>query len=177
MQTSILLIADAVMLGGAALIFGPRLLKNYHRKVETPNAFMIQNVTSGLVIRPRNAEIADGVPIIQYTPQNWECTTWQMIGIDRDTYLLKDLYTQKSFGPVRQPVDGVELVQQPIGGDKLQHWVFEPIEDNRYRIRLADTNLYITSQNSTVNARLILTAGDEQNDAQQWILKQQHPII
>jgi hypothetical protein len=176
MNTSTILLVDAVVILGFVAVFGQRLIKNYHRKVETPDAFLIKNVKSGLVIRPRNAEIADRVPIIQYTPKNWECTTWQMIKISDETYLLKDLYTQKSFSPVGVPVAGAMLEQRPIGGDQHQHWQFEPLDDDTYMIRLADNDLYITSPSNTVNGRLTLQSVRD-DASQHWTLTQQHPII
>lgn len=176
MQASTILIADAVVVAGLAAVFGHRLIKNYHRKVETPDAFLIKNVQSGLVIRPQNAEIADGVPIIQYTPQNWECCTWQMIEIAENTYLLKDLYTQKSFAPVGEPVAGALLEQRPIGGDLNQHWQFNQLDDGTYTIQLAGTDLFITSPSDTVDDRLTLQPASSETD-QRWTLTQQHPII
>lgn len=176
MHASTVLIADAVVVAGLAAIFGHRLVKNYHRKIETPNAFLIKNVHSGLVIRPQNAEIGDGVPIIQFTPQNWECTTWQMIQIAENTYLLKDLYTQKSFAPVGDPVAGALLAQEPIGGNNNQHWQFNHFDDDTYTIQLAGSDLFITSMSDTVDARLTLQPGSDDAN-QRWTLTPQHPII
>jgi hypothetical protein len=176
MHASTILIGDALVVAGLVTVFGHRLIKNYHRKVETPNAFMIKNEQSGLVIRPQNAGIADGVPIIQFTPQNWECTTWQMIEIGPNTFLLKDLYTQKSFAPVGTPDAGALLEQRPIGGDRNQHWQFNHQEDDTYTIQLAGTDLFITSTSSTVDDRLTLQEASDGAD-QRWTLTQQHPII
>lgn len=167
-----IIIGDVIVLGAAAAVLGPRLYKNYRRKVGTQNAFLIKNVASVLVIRPRNAEIDDGVPIVQYTPQNWECTTWQMIGIGTDTYLLKDLYTQKSLAPDNQGM----LAQVPLGGNVNQHWVFAEVVPGQFTIRLADAELYLTSPNREVNARLQLAAPTN-TDNQRWTLTAQHPII
>ncbi|AYG38834.1 MULTISPECIES: RICIN domain-containing protein [Lactiplantibacillus] len=176
MNAGTILIIDAVIVIGLIVVFGHRLIKNYYRKIQTPDAYMIQNVQSGLVIRPQNAEIADCVPIIQYTPKNWECTTWQMIGIGNNEYLLKDLYTQKSFAPVGEIKAGALLEQRPIGNDQHQHWIFERQTDDKYSIRLADSNLFITSVGGAVDERITLQT--ETNSANQlWTLHQQNPII
>ncbi|WP_225047681.1 RICIN domain-containing protein [Lacticaseibacillus kribbianus] len=176
MPFTILLIADLVVVAVGALIFGPRLHKTMQRKRQTANAVMIQNVESGKVVRPKAANIADGTPIVQYLPQNWECVTWQMIAIGNDEYLLKDLYTQKSFNPAT-PTAGATLVQMPIGGNALQHWRFEEVQAHQFRIRLADAALYLTSPNDQVNAALTLEPLDDQHTAQVWELKPQQPII
>lgn len=176
MNAGTVLMADAIIVAGATAIFGHRLVKNYRRKIQTPDAYMIKNVKSGLVIRPQNAEIEDGVPIIQYTPQNWECTTWQMIGIGDNQYLLKDLYTQKSFAPVGTADTGSLLEQKPIGNDEQQHWQFNLQGDGSYTIQLAGSDLFITSNSQKVNDSLTLEARSN-DDSQLWTLHQQHPII
>lgn len=99
-----------------------------------------------------------------------------MIKIDEETYLLKDLYTQKSFAPVGEPVAGSRLAQRPIGGDKQQRWQFNRQDDGTYTIQLAGSDLYITSTSSTVDDRLILQPASDDAD-QRWTLTQQHPII
>ncbi|WP_054735102.1 RICIN domain-containing protein [Secundilactobacillus similis] len=99
-----------------------------------------------------------------------------MIKIDEETYLLKDLYTQKSFAPVGEPVAGTQLAQRPIGGDKHQHWQFNRQDDGTYTIQLAGSDLYITSTSSTVDDRLVLQPASDDTD-QRWTLTQQHPII
>lgn len=177
MKASTVIFFDLVLGGAAVAVFGHRLVKNYHRKVETPDAYMIQNQESGYVIRPKDAAIADGVAIIQYPPKNWECTTWQMIGIGEDTYLLKDLYTQKSFAPESKPVEGTKLAQAPIGGDAMQHWVFEASADSSYTIRLENTSLYITSHDDQLDSPLTLETRVDGAKNQQWTLKQQHPLV
>ncbi|VDG25405.1 RICIN domain-containing protein [Lactiplantibacillus mudanjiangensis] len=177
MQAGTILMADAVVLVGAVAVFGRRLIKNYRRKVTTPDAYLIKNVASGLVIRPQNAAIEDDVPIIQYTPRNWECTTWQLIGLGDDHYLLKDLYTQKSIAPVDDvAMAGSLLAQRPIGGDPQQHWQFNQCEDGTYTIQLADTNLFITSVSDAVNERLCLQPVNGATN-QRWTLTPQQPII
>ncbi|MFD1670911.1 RICIN domain-containing protein [Agrilactobacillus yilanensis] len=176
MNSTYLITGNIILLGAATLILGPRFYKNYRRKIDTANAHMIQNVSSGKVIRPRDAQITDGTPIIQYTPQNWECTTWQFIDLGNSEYLFKDLYTQKSFQPVSTPVDGVELEQQAIGGNPLQHWIIHKLADEAISIQLKGTNLFITSPDNKVNSRLQLRPYTG-SSTQQWHLKEQRPIV
>lgn len=176
MKSSYLVIGDLVVLGATAWLFGPRFYKNFRRKIGTSNSYMIQNVGSGKAIRPKDAQIAEGTPIIQYDPKNWECTTWQFIDLGNQEYLFKDLYTQKSFKPVSDPAVGVELEQQTIGGNPLQHWIVRHLDDETISIQLKDTDLFITSPDDLINSRLQLQPFTG-SSRQQWRLKEQHPIV
>ena len=126
------------------LILVPRLYKDIVKKQNTINTYAIQNVKTGKDIRVYNAGIDDGQKIILYSHHNWECMTWQFIQLEENTYLLKNLYTQKTFQPSASPEQGATLWQQTMGGDRLQYWEFIKQSDEIYQIRLKGTELYIT---------------------------------
>ena len=154
----------------------PRTLKDTQRKRETANAYAIQNVETGKSIRVHDAGIDDGRRIILYSHQNWECITWQLIRLEGDVYLLKNLFTHKSFQPSSPPVEGVTLWQQPIGGTNLQYWEFIKQPDETYLIRLKDTDLYITITSGDNHSDLILMP--LQNSPRQlWTFVEQRPIV
>ena len=159
-----------------ALAFGQRIYHGYLKKRNTVNTYAIQNVKTGKDIRVHNAGIDDEARIILYPHHNWECMTWQMIRLEGNTYLLKNLYTQKTFLPSSSPDSGVWLWQKPLGGDNLQYWEFLKQPDGTYLIRLAGTELYITISSGKNNADIIL--GQMKNsDEQKWKLIEQHPIF
>jgi hypothetical protein len=102
--------------------------------------------------------------------------TWQFIQLEDDTYLLKNMYTLKSFQPVSDPKAGVELWQQPLGGTKLQYWEFTEQSDATYLIRLKDTELYVTISAQENESPLILMPMNN-SSAQKWKLIKQNPAI
>ncbi|HLQ40772.1 MAG TPA: RICIN domain-containing protein [Tetragenococcus sp.] len=176
-NTSKILLADLGIVSALTVVLGPRFFKNYQRKTGTANAYMIQNVATKKVIRPYNAGIKDGNRIIQYTPENWECTTWQFIRLAEQEFILKNLYTQKSFQSLAEPQEGIALFQAPLDATKPQRWEF--IRDDvkkKYKIRLKATDLYITPSSNGVNAQLILQK-ETGSDNQKWTLKAQTPIV
>jgi hypothetical protein len=159
-----------------ALAFGHRIYHGYLKKRNTVNTYAIQNVKTGKNIRVYNAGINDETKIILYTHHNWECMTWQFIQLEGDAYLLKNLYTQKTFQPSSSPMAGIDLWQQILGGDNLQYWEFIKQSDETYLIRLKGTELYITISSDKNNSSIILLP--IQNSAeQQWRLIEQHPIF
>jgi len=159
-----------------ALAFGHRIYHGYLKKRNTVNTYAIQNVKTGKDIRVHNAGIDDEARIILYTHHQWECITWQFIQIEGDTFLLKNLYTQKSFQPSNQPKPGVSLWQQPLGGSSGQFWEFRKQPDETYLIQLKGTELYITISSDENNSDIVLMPSQE-SDEQKWKLVEQHPIF
>lgn len=91
----------------SAIIFAPRIYKDVKKKRNYANTYAIQNVGTGKDIRVHNAGNDEGTKIILYNHNNWECITWQLIELEDNAYLLKNLYTQKTFEPSAPPPNRV----------------------------------------------------------------------
>lgn len=102
--------------------------------------------------------------------------TWQLIQLEADIYLLKNLYTQKTFEPSAVAKSGIGLWQKTLGGSKLQYWEFIKQVDDTYLIRLMDTELYLTASSGEDNSAVILIPKQD-SDKQLWRLIRQNPII
>ena len=160
----------------AAFVFGPRISKDIKKKKNYANTYAIQNVWNGKDIRVLDAGNEDGTEIIMYDHHNWECITWQLIGLGDNTFLLKNLYTQKGFEPVSDPESKVALWQQTLGGSERQHWEFIPLSDGIYLIRLKNTGLYLTATSDENNSSIVLMP-EQNSKKQQWRLIRQNPIV
>lgn len=159
----------------AILVFaGPRAYLTHRLKLGTTNTFAINNVKTGMNIRPYNAGIDNGTKIVQYKNKNWECMTWQFIKLEDGSYLLKNLWNDKTFQPSSTPKPGVALFQQPIEANRLQYWEFLKQSDETYQIRLKGTELYVTVSSDKSNSDVILMPNQNSAD-QQWKLIEQHP--
>lgn len=158
------------------IVFGPRIYKGIKLKKDKVNTYAIQNVKTNRCIRPYNAGFQDDNQVILYSLNNWECITWQFIELDKDTYLLKNLYTEKTFQPVVDPVEGVTMWQKPLGGSKQQYWEFLKQDNGTYLIRLKGTELYLTAASEEQNAHIVLKPL-QNTTYQQWKLVEQHPIV
>lgn len=158
------------------IVFGPRIAGDIQKKRNYANTYAIQNVGTGKDIRVHNAGNDDGTRIILYSHNNWECITWQLIELEDSIYLLKNLYTQKSFEPASAPEAGVPLWQQTLGGSRLQHWEFIRQAGGTYRIRLKDTKLYLTTTSDENNSDIVLMP-QQDSDSQLWKLVRQNPIV
>lgn len=153
-----------------------RVRKDLKKKRNFANTYAIQNIGTGNCIRPYNAGIDNQTKIISYTHKNWECITWELIGIDSNTFLLKNLYSQKTFQPSSRPESGVGLWQQSMGGTPLQYWEFLKQANDIYLIRLKETELYLTVNAQDNNTPVVLMPKQETHN-QQWKLIRQNPWI
>jgi hypothetical protein len=99
-----------------------------------------------------------------------------LIELEENTFLLKNLYTQKTFQPASAPQSSVGLWQQTLGGSPLQYWEFLKQSDETYLIRLKNTELYITTTSDENDSELILMPL-QHSDSQKWRLIRQNPII
>ncbi|MGC3998225.1 MAG: hypothetical protein QM767_12385 [Anaeromyxobacter sp.] len=166
----------AVLLVVLAVPIGARHWKDIRKKLAYQNTYAIQNVQSGKDLRPLDAGIEDGTGVILYDHHDWECMTWQLIQLEGDTYLVKNLFTQKAFQPGSLDASDGALLQQTMGGTRLQHWEFLKQPDETYLIRLRGSELYLTAPGQDTNspARL-LPRRDSRNQA--WRLVRQTPWI
>ncbi|MDR2038874.1 MAG: RICIN domain-containing protein [Bacteroidales bacterium] len=165
-----------VLISIPTVIFGPRIHKDIQKKRNYANTYAIQNIGNGKDIRVRDAGNSDGTKMILYSHHNWECITWQLIELGDNIYLLKNLYTQKSFQPSSVPAAGVTLWQQTLGGSRLQYWEFVKQPGDSYLIRLKDTELYLTSTSDENDSDIVLMP-EQDSDKQRWRLIRQNPII
>lgn len=170
------LIILLILIGLSAIVFAPRIIKDIKKKQNYENTYAIQNVGTGKDIRVYNAGNDDGTKIILYDHHNWECITWQLIGLEENVYLLKNLYTQKSFEPSAAPASSVTLWQQTLGGSRLQYWEFVKQTGENYLIRLKDTELYLTAASDENDSDIVLMPKQD-SESQLWKLIRQNPII
>jgi len=167
-----------VLLVGLVVVFvlliSFRITKDIRKKLNYPNTYAIQNVKTGKDIRVYNANYNDGTKIILYSHQNWECMTWELIHLEDSAYLVKNLYTNKTFQPESSPKEGVNLWQQTMGGSHLQYWEFFKIPDESYVIKLKGTDLYLTISSDENNSPIVLLPR-QNSTSQQWRLVRQNP--
>ncbi len=157
------------------IYFAPWIYFSFLMKNCYVNTYAIQNVGVNKDIRVYNVGVEDETKVILYSHNHWECLTWQFIQLEENTYLLKNLATQKTFEPSSAPKEGVVLWQKALGGTRLQYWQFIKQTDESYLIRLKDTELYLTATSNEDNSPIVLMP-KQGSDMQNWLLKKQNPI-
>ncbi|RFM32598.1 RICIN domain-containing protein [Chitinophaga silvisoli] len=132
--------------------------------------YAIKNVASGMVLRIKDANTANGTPIVPYSPVNWKCVTWDFRNVEGQTYQLKNLFSGKTLQAKTAASEGVTLEEQPIAD---QQYELLPGEKNTYLIRVKGTELYITQGEDNI----VLAAKKKDLKSQSWILVEQHPTM
>ncbi len=163
-----------ILLIAVPIIF--RITKDIRKKLNHPNTYAIQNVQTGKCLRVHNASPVNEIPIILYSHHNWECMTWEFIQLEDSTFLLKNLYTEKTFQPSSTSILGEGLWQQPLGGTTLQYWEFIKQAEDTYLIRLKGIELYVTMTSDKDNSKVVLMPKHDSN-GQQWKLVRQNPVV
>ena len=171
MDVAFYILAALVAVSGA--VFGPRQVKDIRKKQAYQNTYAIQNVGNDKVLRVLDAGTADSVPIILYSLHNWECITWQVIALEDGSCLLKNLYSKKAM---EANLNDNTLWQQTMGGTSRQYWVMEALGEETFRLRLRDSNLYLTATSSETNSEPKLFSATD-DESQLWRLIRQTPIM
>lgn len=174
MNKILIIVSIVIVLGAAVFIF--RINKDIKKKLNFENTYAIINSKSGKALRVKNAGIDNGKEIVLYSHSNWECMTWELIELTDNSFLLKNLYTQKTFQPLSDPDNNVKLFQQTLGGTGLQCYEFEKQTNGEYMIKLKNTELYITTASNENNTPVFLRFNTTKDD-QMWKLVRQNPIF
>jgi Ricin-type beta-trefoil lectin domain-like len=141
--------------------------------------YAIKNTATGLLLRIREANSANGTPMVLYNPVNWKCMTWNFKHRGGNVYQLLNLYSGKTMQPAQAAADGVAMEEQPAQTDAVQQlYDFEPTGNNNYFIRLKGTDLYLipADPSGKVNSAVLLSKKGGRL-AQQWTIYEQHPVM
>ena len=112
---------------------------------ELPGSVQIRSVQYGLLLRPRDANNADGTPLVLYPAQPWKCMTWTVEATEAGGLTA-----------------GGVVKQTPFQADKV--WRFEKLADGGWRILDPTDGKALTARDEST------VAFDEWRDApgQRW---------
>jgi len=141
--------------------------------------FALKNVHTGMYVRIKDANGANGTPIVAYSPVNWKCVTWEFKPVGEGGYTLRNLFSGKTLQPLHgEARAGVAMEEQPMGNDKVQQYEVITAGNNQYYVRLKGADLYLTPSDpgGETNSSIILQTKKE-GDLQRWTLVEQHPTM
>lgn len=147
--------------------------------------YALKNVHTGKYVRIRDANSANGTPIVAYSPVNWKCVTWEFRPGANGSHTLRNLFSGKTLQPLNGEVKaGIAMEEQPLDNSKVQEYeVVAVMKDPQsgglqYMVRLKGTDLYLTpgDPDGSSNSKIILDKKRE-GDIQRWTLVEQHPTM
>ena len=143
-------------------------------KEAKPGSFQIRNQKYGDLLRPEEANSADGTRIVLYPAQTWKCLTWKFQANGESRFQLQNHFTSKTFaaeaGADKAPaaVTQVPFSKKP---EERPTWQFTKLADGSYKITDAKSGkaLSAVKEESGSAVRIVAQAWQD-SDAQKWEL-------
>ena len=101
---------------------------------------------AGMLLRPRDASSAEGVPIVLYPQQDWKCMTWKLEPIgDGDEVRLVNYFTHKTFYP-DPAADDAPVTQHAAAkvAATAERWKLVPTDGGAFRLDHVTTGKTLT---------------------------------
>jgi hypothetical protein len=166
------IIALAALVGDAVSQPGPG-------KAALAGSFQIRNQKYGNLLRPEEANSADGTRIVLYPAQPWKCMTWKLQGSGDAGFQLQNHFTGKTFvaeagtDKAEAAVTQVPFSKKP---EERPTWQFLKLTDGTYKITDTKSGKALTAVNEEggSGARIVTGAWRDEAD-QKWELTEIDP--
>lgn len=140
--------------------------------------YQIRNAKYSELLRPRDANSANGTLIVLYPAQPWKCMTWRLKPAGESAFQLKNLFTSKTFSTSADTNAPRRLVTQvPLAGDAGgSQWQFTKLVDGNYKITEVNSGQALTAVKADGGSEAEIVVASWQNqDEQKWILEKIDP--
>ena len=137
--------------------------------------YQIRNLKYGDLLRPKDANGANGTPIVLYSAQPWKCMTWRLRPAGDSAFHLKNLFTMKTFSAgndTNLPSPAVTQVPLAKEGSESPVWQFTKLSDGSYKITDHKSGKALTATKATGEYSVkIVVAPWQDSDEQKWQLE------
>ncbi len=137
--------------------------------------YQIRNVKHQDLLRPRDANNANGTPIVLYSAQPWKCMTWRLQPAGDATFQLKNLFTAKTFCAA---TNTTAVQQVPLAKERgvSPAWRFIKLADGTYEITDSKSGQALTAVKEQGGYEVKIEVAPWQNsDEQKWQLEKMDP--
>lgn len=137
-------------------------------------SYQIRNKKYGELLRPQEANSADGTPIVLYPAQPWKCMTWTLNPVGESRFQLQNQFTSKTFaaGPASDQTQAA-VAQVPLGRkpEERPTWQVTKLSDGMYKITDPKTGKALTAvkEANRSGVKIVVQVGNEGED-QKWEL-------
>lgn len=121
-----------------------------------PAGYQLQNKATGLLMRPLDANSAEGTPIVIYPKTSWKCLTWELKPAgDSNVFTLQNYFTSKTIRAEKPEAKGtITQVKFSMDGNAPK-WKFIPVGEGYYRIE-HPSGLILGVDDKDTNSPLLL---------------------
>ena len=137
-----------------------------------PGSYQIRNCKFGDLLRPENANNADGTHIVLYPAQPWKCMTWKLLPVGDSTFQMQNHFTRKTFeGRTNEMQRAVVQIPFERDASKRPAWRLERLSNGFYRIVDVASGQSLTASSKDA----VILASPEEKQEQQWELNETDP--
>ncbi len=141
-------------------------------------SYQIRNQKYGDLLRPQDANSANGTPIVLYPAQSWKCMTWKFSAAGDSGFHLQNHFTSKTFA-VGTSADGkpAPVAQVPFAKEKeqLPAWQFTRLDDGAFKISDPKTGKVLTALEAGPSGIKVVLDTWADGDRQKWRLTEIDP--
>jgi len=147
------------------------------RKV-TPQSFQIRNKKFGDLLRPEDANGADGTRIVLYPAQPWKCMTWKLHPAGETLFQVQNHFTTKTFAADSKAAGSTSAVAQiPFSREfgERPAWRFTKLPDGFYQIIEVKSGKALTAVPAAGGGARVVVGPLAPSDDQKWELIKTDP--
>lgn len=137
----------------------------------TPASYQVRNKKFAQLLRPEDANNANGTRLVLYPAQPWKCMTWKFHPAGESAFQLQNHFTSKTFAgeTAEKPLQAVTQVPFAKESDKRPVWQFTKLPDGTYKIADSKSGKILTAAKDENGMRIVLEAWHD-SDEQKWEL-------
>jgi len=148
-------------------------------KGQAPRSFQIRNEKYRNLLRPEDANSANGTPIVLYPAQPWKCMTWKLDPCGESECELQNHFTSKTFAaaaPEGKSPPAVSQVPFSKNPKERPKWKFTKLSNGGYRITDARTGKALTAIKEENGSRItVVVQAWHDGEDQKWELIEVDP--
>ena len=144
-----------------------------------PSSFQVRNKKYGDLLRPEDANSANGTRIVLYPAHMWKCVTWRFHPAGEGTFQLQNHFTSKTFAPdIQGGKTPAPVIQVPFAKEVAARpsWVFTKLADGTFKIAESKSGKMLTAaKGDNGSGAKIIIAPWQEKDEQKWELIETDP--
>ena len=136
-------------------------------------SFQIRNHKYGDLLRPEDANSADGTPIVLYPAEHWKCMTWRFHPAGESSLQIQNHFTSKTFVAEAGNQPQLPVSQVPFGKNLQDRpaWQLTRLSDGSYKLTDSKSGKALTAAKRDIGSRVsIVIEKWRDGEDQKWDL-------
>ncbi len=139
-------------------------------------SYQIRNKKFGDLLRPKDANSAEGTRIVLYPAEPWKCMTWKLKPAGESTFQVQNHFTSKTF-IVNTSHSETNVIQTAFAKEAGERpvWRFTKLPDGSYQITDVKSGAALTAIDGAGHSNRVVVAPWQDKDDQKWELEKTDP--